>query len=253
MNPLSQQACGLFQGNVSHVRLHPKTHRFSYPYFCLWLNLDKLGQARRKQPSWFKPSWGICRFRPGNYSGDPTLPLADRIRTIANCQNHPNNQVWLLGQLSYWGTYFSPVNFFFIGSKDHLHTLVAEVSNTPWNEKHHYVIPLNGKTSSCYEHSKTFHVSPFMALEQNYRWQVRLQEQHINISITNRENGADIFSAGADLKQLPVNQWTLARVITSNLGWMFSTKLRIYWQALRLFGKGIKYVPYPGHTGNANR
>lgn len=253
MNPFSQQACGLFQGNVSHVRRRPKPHHFSYPYFCLWLNLDNLEQAKCEQPSWFKPYWGICRFRPDNYSGDTTLPLAERIRTIANCQDNTDNQVWLLGQLSYWGTYFSPVNFYFIGSENHLHTLIAEVSNTPWNEKHHYVIPLSGNTNSSYEHSKVFHVSPFMGLDQSYCWLVRLQEKNITISITNRENGNNIFTAGAHLKQQPVNHWTLARVITRNLGWMFSTKLRIYWQALRLFGKGIKYVRYPGNTGNANR
>ncbi|WP_199610685.1 DUF1365 domain-containing protein [Flocculibacter collagenilyticus] len=268
------QATGFWSGNVVHFRTAPKVHKFRYPYFCVWLNLDDLAQARKERPEWFSKGIGVAKFKRKHYFGAENADdssLAEYVRrvAIAEYSKHSEhidktmlakfdteNQVWFLGQLSYFGCYFSPVNFYFIGKQGEFHTLVAEVSNTPWGEKHSYVIPLNrycspaleeraGHSFSEYGNEKMFHVSPFMSMQQAYSWQISTQPHAIKVVISNSENTQKIFHAALHLTPKPLNQNTLKRVIFNTAGWMFSTKLKIYWQALKLFMKGI---PFHAHA-----
>jgi DUF1365 family protein len=201
--------------------------------------------ARAERPEWFKKTFGAFRFRSEVYSGDPSLELADRIRSEVNLEKTEENRVFLLGQITYLGFYFSPVNFYFIGSQGNFHTLVAEVSNTPWGEKHCYVIPLSNKErKTVFRHSKNFHVSPFMSSDQDYRWMVEAREGAIKVSITNIEAEKPIFTAALTLHEIDLNQKSLWCVLTNNFGWMLSTRILIYWQALKLFIKGVPFIPY---------
>jgi len=58
-----------------------------------------------------------------------------------------NSKVQLLTHLTYFGYCFNPVSFYFMFNEDdtsnqqqvsvrNIHTIIAEVSNTPWNEQH---------------------------------------------------------------------------------------------------------------------
>lgn len=51
----------------------------------------------------------------------------------------------LLCQLRYLGCYFNPVNFYYLYNEDDkLCWLLAEVRNTPWNERHTYAVNPEG-------------------------------------------------------------------------------------------------------------
>jgi DUF1365 family protein len=255
------KATGFLSGRVSHCRFQPRLHKFNYRYGCFWLALDRLDQAQREQPHWFTEGFGWIKFRRKDHIGPQEQNLADTIRQLANLDNSPDNQVFFLGQLSYLGRYFSPVNFFFIGTQHvdtesvdnpfAFHTLIAEVSNTPWNEKHHYVVPLNN-TRKPHRHQKTFHVSPFMPIEQEYHWQVDYGRNEFAITIHSTENKRRKFTAALTLKAEPMNQSNLLSVFISNGFMIAGIKLKIYWQALKLFFKKIPYQRYPGMTGNQN-
>jgi DUF1365 family protein len=245
------QATGLFEGRVSHSRFSPTKHSFQYSYFCLWLGLDNLEQAKRERPEWFKKGRSVCHYNPANYKSADDVGHADFIRAKAGLDFNENNQVWMLGQLTYMGSYFSPVNFYFIGRHNAFHTLVAQVSNTPWDETHHYVVPLQVDSGvSHFQHEKQFHVSPFMTLNQDYKWEVRFDGDASVISISSIEDEQVVFSAAVNLSKSELNRKVVLRVITNNFGWMYSTKIRIYWQALKLFLKGVSFVSHPGEVKN---
>lgn len=247
----NHQATGLFEGHVGHARFAPKKHSFQYSYFCLWLALDDLEQAKQERPEWFRQGRSVCHYNPENYTDGEDSNHADFIRSKAGLNSAENNQVWMLGQLTYMGSYFSPVNFYFIGLHNEFHTLVAQVSNTPWGETHHYVVPLQADAGvSQYQHEKQFHVSPFMNLQQDYQWQVRFDGNTSVISITSIEDDQVVFSAALNLSKSTLNRKSVLRVITNNFGWMYSTKIRIYWQALKLFLKGVTFVSHPGQVKN---
>ena len=53
------------------------------------------------------------------------------------------SKMLMLVQVRCFGLYFSPANFYFCYDKDDNCTqMLAEVSNTPWNERHYYLIDL---------------------------------------------------------------------------------------------------------------
>ena len=81
----------------------------------------------------------------------------------------PDGRVLLLGNVRCMGFYFSPVNFYFCYRQGEARYLLAEVSNTPWNERHYYLLDL----AALAPHDKDFHVSPFMGLAMRYHWRIR--------------------------------------------------------------------------------
>ena len=61
------------------------------------------------------------------------------------------------------GIRFNPVSFYYCFEGEELRWIVAEVTNTPWGERHSYVLGPRGGTMD-----KALHVSPFMAMDHTY-------------------------------------------------------------------------------------
>ena len=149
------------------------------------------------------------------------------------------DRVCMLAQLRCFGLYFSPVNFFFLYHGDYARYLLAEVSNTPWNKKHCYLIDLDNPQPS----PKRFHVSPFMDLNMQYRWQITAPEQKASVCIESWDKD-HLFTAIFSAQRYEINRSSIKKVF---LQWPVVTATivrQIYWQALKLFLKGIPYVPY---------
>ena len=149
------------------------------------------------------------------------------------------NRVVMLAQLRSFGFYFSPVNFFFLYRGDCAKYLLAEVSNTPWNQRHCYLVDLEVPEPS----EKTFHVSPFMSLDMQYRWQVQAPAASTAVAIESWKQQR-IFKAVFSGRHHALNGRNAFRV---RRHWPIvgvAMLMAIYWQALKLFLKGITYVPY---------
>jgi DUF1365 family protein len=82
-----------------------------------------------------------------------------------------------------------------------------------------------------------------MNLDMEYRWRIRSPASSTLVSIENwREQR--LFKAVFAAKRQEMNSINVAKVL---LRWpiaSLSILRKIYWQAFKLFLKGIKYVPY---------
>jgi uncharacterized protein len=234
----------IYTGVVRHRRFSPVGHDFNYPVYMLALDLDEIDALTELSP-WFKTrGFGLLRFKREDYLFNKTLPIKQAVieQAIELGCAHTITQVLMLCQVRCLGLYFSPVNFYYLYDNNGMHSVLAEVNNTPWGEKHCYLIPTH---TPDFEHPKAFHVSPFMNLDMNYRWAIEPPEKKLRIHIENwREN--KLFDATLSLQRREFCAAELRRTLKQWPAMTFSIVKGIYWQALRLFLKAIPFQPHPG-------
>ena len=151
------QHSGIYKGYVTHHRYQPKTHAFRFPLYMMYLDLDELPDVIGLSRAYSIDKPGIARFKREDFlpeiATDPELPahraLADAVRQRIQQENRqpPNGAIRLLAHLSYFGYSMNPLSCFYcFDENEQLHTIVAEVNNTPWGENHSYVLPCSQHT-----------------------------------------------------------------------------------------------------------
>ncbi|MFO6424424.1 DUF1365 domain-containing protein [Motilimonas sp. KMU-193] len=241
-NKLAHSA--IYQGMVRHRRFAPVAHDFKYRVFFLALDLDEL-DAVAELGAWFKQDkWAPLTFRHSDY-----LHPEQRVTRTAVWQQvkalggtEYGGRVLMLGQLRCFGLYFSPVNFYYCyGQDDQLMYLLAEVSNTPWNERHYYLVDVSANEPT----DKVFHVSPFMDLDMKYHWRIKPPAKQLRLHMENH-NSAKLFDASLMLQRLDLTNQNLRNQVIKLPSMTIKTLAGIYWQALKLYLKKVPYIPHPG-------
>jgi DUF1365 family protein len=238
----------LYKGSVFHSRFVPKKHAFTYQIFLLWLNLDELDLLQRSVKGFSTGSWAPLRFKRSDYLGHADKPLKlsvlEKMSELARQQL--SGTVYLLGQMRTFGLYFSPVNFYYLQQSDGSFShLLAEVSNTPWNERHCYLVDL-AKQEDC---AKVFHVSPFNPMDMQYKWKISQPEQSLKLTLSCHKE-VKHFVASLNLSKIELNSKSLFNVLLSIPSMTIKTVFGIYWQALKLFIKG---VPFYSNTAQGKK
>ena len=129
----------LYQGKVYHQRFLPTQHKFDYDIYLFWLQLDEIDELNTQLTHFSSRSRARVRFKRSDYLGPSDIPLSCAVRQKMTSLGAKltDGDVFMLGQLRMWGLYFSPVNFYYLRSPQGAFTyLLAEVSNTPWNQRH---------------------------------------------------------------------------------------------------------------------
>lgn len=236
----------LYSGRIAHKRHLPKPHDFSYPFFMYYLNLDKL-QNLPDLGRWFSiKNWAISRFHRPDYYGSHSSSLSDAIRQRMTelTGKEVLGTVCGLLNLRTLGLYFSPVNFYYgFDTKNRFTHFLAEVSNTPWNERYQYGFYV-GDGNLAPQSQKRFKVSPFNPVEQNYSWNISPPGQKIGVQLGVNDERGMIFQAALSLKQQPLTQDVVRKHLLTSPAMTISTLSRIHWQALKLYLKGLPYIPY---------
>lgn len=241
-------ASAILRGRVHHARYRPTQHAFEYSIAQWWLALDELDQVAA-QSRWFsRQRFALLWFRRADYMRGTTGDLATAVRNkISELTGETvSGRVFFLGAVRTFGLYFSPISCYFIqpeGENDYRYML-AEVSNTPWNERHYYVLDLQQALVT----KKTFHVSPFNPMNMRYHWQLRPPRQepdhktliHMDCLTEQRD-----FSATLKLTRVELNSKSIRNVLLRYPVNTVGTVAAIYWQALRLFLKRTPLYSHP--------
>jgi DUF1365 family protein len=247
-------ASAIYEGRVTHSRRGPVRHRFGYPLHMFYVDLDELRHLPRGPFRIGRFGW--LSFLRDDYFGDARTPLqtAVRDRVAAELGFRPAGPVRLLTQVRSFGYVFNPVSFYYCFAADGhtLEAVVAEITNTPWLERHAYVLRAKEGVVRA-EFSKTFHVSPFFGMSQRYRWHLSTPGDDLAVAMVSTEGGQAAFSATLALRRRAFSRRTVWRVALTQPLMAWAVHLRIYVQAFRLWRKQTPYVEHPARAVEAGR
>ncbi len=198
----------LYQGWVSHRRLSPKVHAFSYRMGLLYLDLEEQQQVLDLSPLAGRSRWAAFGFRETDYLPHATChgsSLLDAVRDILAdaLEQAPEGRICLLTQPRSWGLAFNPVSIFYCYHSDgSLAALLCEVSNTPWRERYHYLLPVTGNEEIRHRVAKSFHVSPFLPRDLEYRIRCTAPGERLQLTMQDWQEQEKLFEAGLALKRI---------------------------------------------------
>ena len=200
----------VYAGTVRHRRFQTRRNAFEHRVAYAYVDLDDLPRGR-----------GVVTFRRADYL------TADAARARAGT----TGPVRLLTTPRVLGLVFNPVSFYYCFEDGALHSVLAEVTNTPWGERHVYTAG-DGI-------AKQLHVSPLMGMDQTYRFVAPEPGPTLSVHIESCEAGERAFDATLNLRRRPFALRPLLR----------SSAVRvlpiIYAHALVLRLRGVPGHPHP--------
>jgi DUF1365 family protein len=190
---------------------------------------------------------GLVRFRRSDYHGDASAPLQEAVRdTVRKSTGHrPEGPIRLLTNLRSFGHCFNPVSFYycFDASGERLEAVLAEVTNTPWGERHSYVI-----SDGVGSFEKALHVSPFMGMDHTYVCRSAPPGAQLSVSIESSREGEKAFEASLVLQRRPLTPASLRSVSVSYPFATLRNLVLIYAHAIALKLAGAKVFAHPGRS-----
>ncbi len=239
----------LASGTVWHRRTSPRTHAFRYRLYFSLLDVDRLNEIFAASRLWSLERFNLVTFRRSDYLGPPDRVLGDAVRDRIQAEAglRPDGPVLMLAHLRQWGCCFNPVTFYLSHHGGKLAFIVAEVHNTPWGERHAYVLDCRGQSGPNYRFifDKTFHVSPFLPMQMGYDWRFQLDDQGLGVHMLVTEAGRECLSAGMKLEYQPLTARAMAAMPLKFPMITARVLAGIYWQALRLWLKRIPLHTHP--------
>jgi DUF1365 family protein len=250
----------LYEGSVRHRRvgIEEVKNEIRYPLFMAYLDLDELPSCFDGALLWSARRPALAWFRRSDYLGDPDTPLDDAVRALVQERtgSRPEGPIRLLTHLRYFGKSFNPVSFYYCfdgdGDGERVAAVVADVTNTPWGERHAYVMGVVDRTDHGTvtlmraQFAKQLHVSPLMGMDHTYDWRLTEPAEQLLVHIDSRgADGESVFDATLSLNRRELTPGALRSVL---LRYPFLTArilARIYGHALRLKLRGAKYFPHP--------
>lgn len=267
----------IYTGQLRHRRFAPRAHEFSYPLFMLYVDLAELDTMFRGRWLWSTKRPALAWLRRTDYLGDSTLPLDQAVRDKVQFEtgSRPTGPIRMLTHLRYFGIGINPVTFYYCFDHDgtKVETIVAEITNTPWKERHAYVLSAltpspvgegggegpekktlsptlshdgrEGQSHLRFLFKKSFHVSPFMPMQMGYDWRFSTPAAQLTVHMQNMQSDNKVFDATLAITRLEITSASLAKTLIAFPCVTAKVIVGIYWQALRLWLKRIPFHTHP--------
>ncbi len=265
----------IYKGTVRHRRYSPKHHAFSYHVFMVYLDLDEIETVFQQSRLWSAHGFSLAWFKRSDFfdgKSDRRLydVVADKVHAEAGWR--PEGPIRMLSNLRYFGFIINPITCYycFDTTGEKLQAIVAEVTNTPWGQRCHYVLDftqdinasqLSADNKQDIYFDKKMHVSPFQPMELLYQWRGKkpgndvLIHMDIYESSTTQDRGVSsslppIFDATLTLKREPITPSNMNSTILRYPWMTLKVCGAIYWQALKLW---LKKIPFYNHPSNVDK
>jgi uncharacterized protein len=246
----------IYDGWVRHRRYTPARHEFRYELFMMYLDLAELPSLFERHWCWSTQRPALARFKRSDYHGSEQLSLDIAVRdtVAAETGRRPVGPIRVLTHLRYFGYIFNPVSVYYCFDEagTRVETVLTEITNTPWHERHAYVLPVAASNRSNhamrFEFGKRFHVSPFWPMDMRYDWRLSTPAAHLLVHMENWRDAQCQFDATMTLQREEISSASLARALARHPLLTTKVSVSIYWQALRLWLKRTPFFSHPKWT-----
>ncbi len=259
----AELASAIYSGKVRHRRFSPKQHAFEYDVFMMYLDIEEIETIFSLSPFWSLKKFAPVQFKRTDFhinhshihtdkKNVPGIDKSVRDTVEQKTGSRPTGPIRMLINLRYWGVNMNPLSTYYcFDNSENLVAILAEVHNTPWNERHAYV--LTGEEFSSKQKvnfPKEFHVSPFNPLAMDYHWHSATPDKTLAIHLENWQDDKKIMDATMTLNREALNKKSM-NLILIRFPWM-TVKIisAIYWQAVKLWWKGLPIFDHPRQSAN---
>jgi DUF1365 family protein len=283
----------IYTGRVRHRRAGPRAHSVEMGLYLLLLDHEELG---RGQLTGSGAPLGPERWWPARYDrrdlldGDAEVPLDEAVRDLVEARTHrrPRGPVLTLTQVRTFGYVFNPLTVHYCLAPDDgatgvpqgpaapplIEVVVLEVTNTPWHERHCYVVDarpcaghrppagpvargrLDGRGRLHAVLPKALHVSPFMGMDQTYHLtcsppgeRLWLRLESFEASGEEADDPVKVFDADLVLRREPLTRRSLRHRLCTHPLLTWRVWAAIHGHAARLAAARVPFVPHPDRAG----
>jgi len=247
----------IYTGTVRHRRYTPFESEFSYPVFMLYLDINDLENVINKSIFWNINKPAVVSFNRKDFHGTEEVDLDTAVRnTVENkVGSRPEGKIRMLAHLRYFGYCFNPVTFYYCFNRndDSVDYILAEVTNTPWKERHAYVLSSSqesDKSEIRLSMEKELHVSPFWGMDHMYDWVFSSPKDKLNVFMKNFKDGKHVFDASLSMDR---TEMTKRNLLKSVFRFPFMTIKVVFWihfQAFILWLRGATFYTHPSKIKN---
>lgn len=253
-----------YEGFVRHRRHGELRHQLLHRLCMAYLDLDELPELFDGYPLWSARRPALAWFRRRDYLGDRHTPLRLAVEQLVHERTGIalDGPVRLLTHMRFLGHCFNPVSFYycFDTAGERVRAVVAEVTNTPWGERHAYVLPVDQPRADGGagrvirgELAKALHVSPLMGMDYSYDWRLTEPAESLSVHIESTRNGGPldgerVFDATLSLRRRPIDAHELRRVLARYPLPTVRLTARIYAHALALRLRGARWYAHPARA-----
>ena len=227
------------RGTITHQRLSPVSHTFTYPSTFFAFDLSELNRIAEQVPIFSHNATNLLTLNGRDYLYGTATSINQQLNGLLAPEKE-NEQTLLVSSPRYFGYAFNPVNFHLRMAGDQLLSVVAEVNNT-FGDRHVYALK---KLTQIDDHAwtaqcpKTFHVSPFNNMDGVYHFTFRIDDEYLYMGVDLHRDSQCILKTWLEGKLKPI---TTAAIFKYAVLRPFDTALnsmpRILWQAALLYYK----------------
>lgn len=211
------------------------------------LSLGTIESAFSDSKLYSYDSRNIASFKKTNYLGKKNKGVYEKALNILKDNNVSEefDDIFILSNLEYLGYCFNPISIYFCIQGRVIKYLILEVTNTPWGERHCYVLKPCLLRENIYSSSfrKVLYVSPFLDMDYEYKINCKYTENKIIIHLESTSNNTVDFDATLSLNTEEVSAKSLNKYLITRMPNTIKTIVTIYWQAFKILLKGIRYLP----------
>lgn len=244
-------------GRIRHRRRAPG-HAFSFPLFMVYLDLAELDGVFSLTRLWGRSRFCPARFRREDYLARDGMELDASVRACVAEQLgfRPTGPIRMLTHLRCFGFIFNPVTFYYcFDDADRIAAIVAEITNTPWRERHAYALDAaagrRGEARALrWRFDKTFHVSPFLPMNMENDWTFTPPSDKLFVHMNLRGGGGEnAFDATLVMQRRDMTPGIQRLVLLRFPLMTLQVIAKIHFEALRLWLKRAPVFRHPRRAG----